>query len=231
METSTRSEAAYQALRKAIIEQALRPGTKLREDEIGGFFGISRTLVRTALLRLSSEGLVDVRVKRTATVAMPSTAEAKAIFEVRRCLEREAVRLVVARWDAAMSETLEAHVEKERAAGDAGEAAAAGRLAGEFHVVLAGLTGNPLLERYLSELVSRCSLILAVHGRPHRSDCSVDEHRGVIAALRAGEADRAVALMVDHLAAVEARALPDAAPAGPPVMADVLARYAADPIG
>ena len=49
---SERADVAYHALHRAIIEQALEPGTKLREDQLGAHFGISRTLVRIALARL-----------------------------------------------------------------------------------------------------------------------------------------------------------------------------------
>ena len=58
------------------------------------------------------------------------------------------------------------------------------RLAGEFHILLAEMTGNAMLARYVNEVVSRCSLILAIYGRPHSSDCAVTEHRELIEALR-----------------------------------------------
>jgi len=66
---STRVDFACRALRQAIIEQALPPGTKLPEDELGARFGMSRTLVRAALAQLQSEGLVDAPARRTATTA------------------------------------------------------------------------------------------------------------------------------------------------------------------
>ena len=74
---STRAEFACQALRQAIIEQALPPGTKLPEDELGIRFGMSRTLVRAALAQLQSEGLVDAPARRTATTAKPTLEEAR----------------------------------------------------------------------------------------------------------------------------------------------------------
>ena len=69
---SERADAAYQTLHRAIIEQALEPGTKLREDQLGAHFGISRTLVRIALARLVGEGLVERRHRRSAMVARPT---------------------------------------------------------------------------------------------------------------------------------------------------------------
>jgi DNA-binding GntR family transcriptional regulator len=69
------------------------------------------------------------------------------------------------------------------------------------------MSGNRLLQRYLSEVVSRCSLILALYGRPHSSECAVNEHREIIEALRRGDAAAATALMDHHIGSVEQRAL------------------------
>src|ERR1700710_113844 len=203
---STRVDVACKALRQAIIEQALPPGTKLPEDELGARFGMSRTLVRAALAHLQSEGLVDAPARRTATTAKPTLDEAKEVFEVRRTLEREGGRLVVERWRPEFGAALEGHVRAEEAARNAGEARVSIRLAGEFHIKLGEMSGNRLLRRYLGEVVSRCSLILALYGRPHSADCAVNEHREIVAALRGPNADAAIAVMDHHLGSVEPRA-------------------------
>lgn len=223
----SRVDVAYRALRQAIMEQQLRPGTKLPEDEIGTAFAISRTLVRQALARLHSDGLVDIGGKKTATVARPSLDEAKEIFEVRRCLERQVVQLIIERWRPEYGSHLEGHVREEMGA-NAADPAVAIRLAGEFHLKLAEMAGNRLLLRYLTEIVSRCSLILAVYGRPHSSECAINEHHEIIAALRAGDAAGAVALMDEHIGSVEARALLKDRGAQEP-LASVLSRYRTAP--
>jgi DNA-binding GntR family transcriptional regulator len=102
----------------------------------------------------------------------------------------------------------------------------AGRLAGEFHVKLGEMSGNGLLQRYLGEVVSRCSLILAIYGRPHATDCAVNEHRQIVAALRGRNAEAAVAVMVAHLGAVEQRALSDQDRDAQFDLGAVLSRYA-----
>ena len=71
------------------------------------------------------------------------------------------------------------------------------------------MSGNGLLRRYLGEVVSRCSLILALYGRPHSADCAVNEHREIVAALRGRNAEAAIAVMDHHLGSVEHRALLD----------------------
>lgn len=220
-----KAELAYKSIRRAIVEHALAPGTKLPEDQLGLQFGVSRTLIRAVLSRLASEALVDIGNKRTATVAQPSLDEARAVFEMRRALEAEAVRMVMARWQPAMGATLEGHVRQEQQAARDGKVPVSIRLAGEFHTRLAQMTGNPLMERYLSEVVTRCSLILAVYGRPHSSDCACTEHHQLIEAFRKGDTERAVQLMAEHLSGIEKRALlPDLAPAGQE-LAHVLSRY------
>lgn len=223
---SPRIDIAHEALRQAIIEQALQPGTKLPEDEIGAHFGMSRTLARAVLTRLQAEGLVDARPKRTATVAQPTLAEARDVFEVRRALEAEVVRLVINRWRPAFGAELEGLVRAEDEARARHEENVSIRLAGEFHLRLAKLSGNALLERYMAELVTRCSLILAVFGRPHSSDGAVNEHSEIIAALRAGDARKAVAIMDAHMSAVESRALLRGEEDVAAGLGEVLARYA-----
>lgn len=221
----SRVDVAYRALRQAIIEQELPPGAKLPEDEIGEPFGMSRTLVRQALARLQADGLVDTGGKRTATVARPGLAEAKDVFRVRRALEHEAVRIIAERWQASFGAELEGHVRKETEARAAGNERVSIRLAGEFHILLAELTGNVILAGYITQLVSRCSLILALYGRPHSSDCAVNEHREIIAALRDGDVGTAARLMDHHIGSVEERALIGEAGAGSGLGA-VLSRYA-----
>lgn len=226
MTEPSKSETAYQAIKHAVIEQALTPGTKLPEDVLATHLHVSRTLIREALARLISEGLVEAGRKRTATVAQPSRAEAQSVFEARACLEREVVRRVIAHWTPAMGAALEGHVRSEEEASRTQPPASCARLAGEFHIKLAQLAGNPVIERYVSELVSRCSLILAIYGNPHSSQCGIDEHKTLIEAFRRGDEKSAVRLMDAHLSSVQERAL---MPEKKPVDQDlgsILGRYA-----
>ncbi|WP_353475215.1 GntR family transcriptional regulator [Salipiger sp. H15] len=224
----TGAEAAYRALRQAIIDQELPPGTRLPEDDIGRPFGISRTLVRQALQRLHGDGLVELGHKRTATVAQPTLAEARNVFSVRRALEREVVHAVAARWQPEFARRLEAHVRLEEDARRAGDERVSIRLAGEFHQLLAELSGNDILEGYVTQLVCRSSLILALYARPHSAECAVSEHRGVIVALSTGDAEKAAALMDHHVGSVAARALVSDGRAERP-LGDILMKYGARP--
>jgi DNA-binding GntR family transcriptional regulator len=228
MDMPSTATRAYEALRRAIIEQAIAPGTRLPEDELAAQFGVSRTPIRAVLARLQSEGLVQAGPRRTATVAEPSLAEGRKVFEVRRALEREAVRLVARRWTSACACRLEEIVKQEEQARQAKDSAASIRLAGDFHLALADMADNFLLHRYLAETVSRCSVILAVHSRPHSDDCAISEHRQIIDRLSSGSAGEAVDAMDAHIDAIVQRASLETGERRPAPLSEVLGRYAAE---
>ena len=100
------------------------------------------------------------------------------------------------------------------------------RLAGEFHTLLAEMTGNEILSRYVNEVVSRGSLVLAIYGRPHSSDCAVSEHKELIAGACRGQTQRAVELMDEHLSSVASRALLEHRAARDLDLAELLLPYA-----
>jgi DNA-binding GntR family transcriptional regulator len=222
-----RSGAIYRALRDAIIEQALEPGAKLPEDAIGERFGASRTIVRHVLGQLASEGLVELRRNRGAMVATPSWDEARDVFEVRLGLEALVVSRLAGQLTPEQIKRLNAHVDDEERARGTDEPRSI-RLATEFHILLAEMTGSPVLTRYISENASRCGLTLALYSRPHSSECAVNEHRAIIAALAKGDVAGATTLMHDHLEAVAGRALIVPKPAKDRDLKSILDRYGAD---
>jgi DNA-binding GntR family transcriptional regulator len=188
-----------------VIEREFQPGTRLPEDALAERFGVSRTVVRAALERLGSDGLVERANNRSARVAALGVQEAADLLDVRQGLEDMVVARIAGRLTAGDLERLRGHVAREERASSL-NAAEAVRLAGEFHLLLAELTGSPLLRRYVSEVVSRASLILTTHHRPHSSSCAVREHYELIKVIAGGDVKAAQANMRAHLAHVAARA-------------------------
>ncbi|CAN7264666.1 GntR family transcriptional regulator [Rhizobium sp. LjRoot30] len=221
--TVSKSDAVYRTLKRAILDQALAAGTKLPEDSIGERLGVSRTIVRQALARLNGEGLIEQRPHKGACVAQPSLQDGNNIFAVRRALEALVVDTLAGKLSPQQIRQLEAHVDAEDMAKTSNTSASI-QLAGEFHVLLAQLTENDVLSRYVTELVSRSSLILSLYGRPHSPDCAVSEHRELIGALARGENARACALMNEHIDAITTRALLKGVPGKD--FPDLLAAYA-----
>jgi DNA-binding GntR family transcriptional regulator len=219
-----RSNTIYLALRQAIIEQALEPGAKLPEDAIGERFGVSRTIVRHALGRLASEGLAELRPNRGASVAKPSWAEARDIYEIRMTVERMVMQRLAGNLSKIQITRLGTHVDQEEMA-RGGDERRSIRLATEFHIMLAEMTASDTLTQYVTQLASRCGLILALYSRPHSSECAVSEHRDVIEALVQGDHAKATEVMDHHLHAVIGRALAAGEPSEPRDIRDILTPY------
>ncbi len=195
----------YERIHQAIIEQRLPPGTKLAEEPLSSLFGVSRARIRRVLLRLSHSKAVELRPNRGAYVAQPTTQEAREVFTARRVIEAHLVACVANDLTPQQRQRLERHVALEHAAHERGDRGAAIRLSGEFHVLLAQIAGNEVLTRFLRELVSRTSLIIALYGGPGLSYCAYDEHQALLTEIAAGRVQEAVDLMTRHLERIEAR--------------------------
>ena len=218
-----RREDVYLAMRTAIIENALKPGTKLPEDSIASSFGVSRTIIREALARLRNEGLVDTSRGKSATVAMPGPEESAETFHVRRCLERDVIATLAHCWQPDMATQLRAHIALEEQASATRDYPVSDRLGVEFHILLAQLTSNRLLHKYVSEVALRCALIIAVHGRDHNQETSIAEHHAIVDALQTGDSILAGELIDQHLHAVQERTLQTSTPT--PDLAAILGHY------
>ena len=192
-------EAVYAAVYEAILDHRLPPGTRLGEDSLGDIFGVSRTVVRKALIRLAEDNIVRLRPNRGAAVASPSVAEAREVFEARRVVESAVVRRLAGAADRGQLDSLRAMVRSERAAFESGDRRGWIRLSGDFHVELARIAGNAVLADFLKELVSRTSLIIALYQSRGSAACAFTDHMGLLDAIARGDEARASVLMRDHL--------------------------------
>ena len=92
----TASERAYQELRHRILDGRLPSGRRLKEVALAKELGLSRTPVRDAVSRLSSEGLLDFRPNLGATVAVWSEDQIALMFRIRAILEPFAAEIAAA---------------------------------------------------------------------------------------------------------------------------------------
>ena len=202
MESSS-TQLIVQALTKAIVEHRLQPGSKLAEQKLADHFGVSRTLVRQALLQLSQHQLVRLEPARGAFVSAPSAVEARQVFAVRRMLESEMTRAFMHQVTPAKIRALREHLAQEKRAIDSEDAPGRTELLGDFHVRLAELSGNDVLAQLLSQLISRCALITLMYQTRSAAEHSIDEHVDIVRALAARDEALAVRLMNEHLLHVE----------------------------
>jgi DNA-binding GntR family transcriptional regulator len=188
-----------EALSKAIVEHRLQPGAKLVEQKLADHFGVSRTLVRQALYQLEQQRLVVIEPARGAFVASPSLEEAQQVFEVRRMLEAEMVRIFMRQVTQPQIRALRDHLLQEKQAVSAESVPGRVALLGDFHVLIAKLLGNKVLEQMLSDLIARCALITLMYQSTQAAQHSNREHVSIVAAIVAKDEDKAVRLMEEHL--------------------------------
>ncbi len=192
-----------ESITNAIVERRLMPGTKLTEQKIADIFKVSRTIVRQALNQLSREHLVTLEPARGASVAMPSIEEAHQVFEVRAMIEAAMVRQLCVRITDPQIEQLRSHLRNEQEAIKRTDVSGRTRLLADFHVLLARMLGNEVLAQWLSDLLSRSSLISLMYQSSHSAGHSQNEHVHIVDALEKRDASAAVRLMEDHISSVE----------------------------
>jgi DNA-binding GntR family transcriptional regulator len=198
-------ERIYRAVVGAVMSHRLPPGTRLGEADFCALYDVSRTTVRKALQRLAHDHIIELRPNRGAVVASPTPKEARDVFAARRALEREIVPLVVRRATPASLRAIRTAIDAEEAARHGADRTAWIRLGGEFHLLLAELAGNAVLQRFMAELVSRCSLIIALYENPGVPMCGNHDHHELLALIERGDTDKAVDLIEHHLLDIEAR--------------------------
>lgn len=193
------TEDIVAALTEAVHEHRVQPGMKLREDEVGDIFGVSRTVARQALRAMAHEGLVKIERNRGAFVAKPTTKEAREVFEARALLEPQIARAAAERAVPDDIARLETHIAAEHAALDAGNAGRALKLSGVFHLEIARIADQQTIEGFIQQLVSRSSLVIALYWQRRKALCESHAHHALLEAFRRNDGDLAEDLMKGHL--------------------------------
>lgn len=200
--TSGNSASAliYQTLRRDIVALHRKPGDPIVEKDLAAAFGVSRTPIREALLRLAAEHLVEIAPQSGTFVArIPLDGLPEAIV-IRRALEELAVRAAASNATRSQIALLEANLERQREA-VAGDNRDAFHDADEdFHATIAEAAGYPgiwpLVQQVKLQVDRYRHLTLPQPGRMARL---VKEHAAIVQAIRDRDADRAVAKLDIHL--------------------------------
>lgn len=187
----------------AIAEHRLKAGTKLGEQALSDIFSCSRTHVRRALLTLAAQKVVELKPNRGAFVATPTPKEAQNVFQARRALEKTIVRNAASLASKRDIARLKRHVQEEAEARASEERSRAIRLSGEFHLILAEIGQNDVLQKFLKELVLRSSLIIGLYANSAGPACEGGDHQELVDAIAAGDPTKAADLIDAHLRQIE----------------------------
>lgn len=195
------TQAATDALREAILDGVLPPGTWLRETDLAVELGVSRTPIREAITRLHNEGLVARTASSGAVVASLSLEDVLAVYAVREALEATAVRLVVAAGSAALVDSLrQIQRRMERAIDKPNAGQKLAQLNILFHAQIRDATDNAYLKRFLVEVEHAVRRFQrSGYGDRDHMLSSIAEHGLIIEAIAAGDAEVAAAAAAAHM--------------------------------
>lgn len=200
-EGRTLTDRVTYALRKAILTGYFEPGEKLDPHLIAQELDVSRMPVREALRRLESERLVETQSHRGTFIRVLSRRDIDDLFDVRKLLEVEVVRLVTPLIPPAVLNDLETSLNEELVRLDRGDSSRHYESDDHFHKTLLALVENRFLREVLSSFNHRISLVRAIavlHSGPHLVT-PVEEHIAIVHAMRNRDAAEAANLMALHL--------------------------------
>jgi DNA-binding GntR family transcriptional regulator len=195
---TTKQQALEGFLREAIARGELKPGTRLKQQELARQFGVSPTPVREALRRLEGDGLVLYTPNRGISVARVDFPEVKEIYAMRMVLEGLAVELAVTRASLADLEALHRLQERMDSATAQNRLKAVRNLNYDFHMMIYGLSGYRRLLQFIQALWGLFPWD-TVQVIPGRAKVSMQEHHGILEAFRTGDGSEAASRMRTHV--------------------------------
>jgi DNA-binding GntR family transcriptional regulator len=197
---ATAASRIYGDLRAEVVSLTRRPGEVLSEAEIALSYGVSRTPVREAILKLSDEGLVEIFPQSGIIVSRIRIAALPEAIVARRALEETTAKISAERATASQILALHSVVERQREA-DAAHDREAFHLADElFHATIAEIAGYPGIWKLILQVkvnVDRFrQLTLPQAGR---MATVITEHEHILAAIEAHDAGHAAIAMAKHI--------------------------------
>ncbi|MBX9827489.1 MAG: GntR family transcriptional regulator [Xanthobacteraceae bacterium] len=193
-------EEAATRLRALIVRGDLAPGKQIVEAELCEALGVSRTPLREALKLLAAEGLVQLRLNRSAIVAPIRREEIDELFEAVAGIERIGAELAAIRMTARDHSKLANLQERMERHHDAGELREYFAFNQQIHAFILDCARNAALKSTHDGLMARVerARFFALSSQA-RWDESVEEHRAIMGALAEGDSDKAGRLLAHHV--------------------------------
>ncbi|MCM2505540.1 GntR family transcriptional regulator [Aureimonas altamirensis] len=189
-------------LASRIIAGEIESGAKLRQDHIAEEFGASHVPVREAFRRLESQGLVVSEPRRGVRVAGFSLDEVREVAEMRAALEALALRNAVPHLTRAILD----QAEEANRAGDCARDVQAWEEANRtFHRIILTPCGMPRLLKAIDDLHTASARFLFSGWRAEWEAPTDRDHRAILDALRAGQAEMAASVLARHVQTIGQR--------------------------
>lgn len=202
VEVQSLADRVYWQFLQAILSGKIERDQVLPQEWLAKQFGVSRTPLREALMRLASEGLVRLEANRGARVTGLDFGDMQHAWRARLVLEPGAARLAACERDERAIERMELAIQRQReTVANIEQSLVANR---EFHLALVAGSRNPYLIRF-SEMLWTFQIAAPIFGRqardPHEVLAWAEDHQRIVEAIRKGDPDSAEELTRRHIAA------------------------------
>ncbi len=197
------TELVFEQLYHQVVELVLPPGTKLSEVEVAKMMGVSRQPVRDAFYRLSQLGFLLIRPQRATVVSRISERGVMQARFIRTAVEMETVRAAAERLSDAQMGVLDRLIEQQQAAMEVGDKVLFHALDDDFHKHICDMSGHDFawaLIRDSKAHMDRVRYLSLSFGAP----IALEDHKRIMAALRAHDGDQAATVMREHLSRIKA---------------------------
>lgn len=213
------TDEAYAVLKQRIIRCELEPGRRITEAQLVQAIGIGKTPVREALARLVQEELVRNIPRHGYEVSPITLRDVQDHFGMRLIVEPAVVQMAIGRVEAAQLQRLGKLCRVGYTVGDPDSVATFLRANREFHTIIAQASGNRRLTELIGKLLDESERMqhLGMMFRD-RSTQSAQEHRAIVDALVAGEAETARRIAAEQILATQ-RQIMDTLLSSPSVLA------------
>jgi len=193
------TEDVYERVRAAILDGELAPGAVMSQVALAEELGISRTPLREALRMLQSEGLVEGEPNRRVRVAPMTARDLEELCIMRVTLEAEALRLSVPSMTSEDIARLEGHMAEMAHYADQKDYRRWNAPHERFHRTLTEHAGERV-NFVLSQMFDHAERYRRLHIGHGPGAWATPQHRDILDACKAGDRDKAAALLAGHLA-------------------------------
>jgi DNA-binding GntR family transcriptional regulator len=195
------ADRAYDALKGSLQSGAYPPGSFLSERQLARSLGMSKTPLKSALVRLEAEGFIKISPQQGIVVREPSVQEVLELFDLREAIETFAVRRIAGRLTTVQVAALRRNIRDQSAAVKKADVAESTRLDTEFHTMLCGLLGNRELSQILTRMREKLHILILgnLTRLPERMAGSCREHAAIASAVIQGDGPGASDLVRKHL--------------------------------
>lgn len=203
MKQGNPADIVYDYIKNQIVTKTIYPGTRIVEEDLVRETGVSRTPVRSALMRLAYDGLIQQQPNRGAVVAKPSATDLRQVYEARAVLEVGAFRAAVHRRSDESVLQMEQNLQKQQDLTNLFNMTEYVRLNREFHWIITMEAQNAYYEKYLNELQNKVATYLLFWDSSTTNSLSLDLHRRIFEAFRDRDEQKGVLALMEDLQLAE----------------------------